>query len=97
MKSFFAKLLGISQLIWDFLVPILARQVSLTLTKLLPVALSIVTELAKDNGMSGSQKRDKAVSELKVFATEEGLDAANSLINLTVEMAVNKLKTVSEK
>lgn len=93
MKAFFAKLLGISQQVWDFLAPIVAKQVSTTLSKLLPIALGIVGELAKDDGLSGKQKRDKAFKDLTAFAKAEGLDAANSLINLSIEMAVNKLKT----
>jgi hypothetical protein len=96
MKSFFAKLLGISQQVWDFLIPLVTKQVSITLAKLLPVALSIVTELAKDNDLSGKQKRDKAFKDLTAFAKAEGLDAANSLLNLTIEMAVTKLKVASE-
>lgn len=94
MKAFFAKLLGISQAIWDFIAPILARQASDILAKLLPVALGICADLASQDGLSGKQKRDKAFKELSAFASAEGLQAASSLINLSIEMAVNKLKTI---
>ena len=94
MKAFFAKLLGISQAIWDFIAPILARQASITLSKLLPIALGICADLAKQDGLSGAQKREKAFNDLSAFATAEGFEVANSLINLSIEMAVNKLKSV---
>jgi len=96
MKSFFAKLLGVSQQVWDFLLPIITKQVGTTLAKLLPVALGIVSELAKNNDLTGKQKRDRAFKDLTAFAKVEGLDAANSLLNLTIEMAVTKLKVASE-
>lgn len=96
MKTLFAKLLGISQQVWEFLAPIVTKQASATLAKLLPIALGVVSELAKDNGLSGKQKREKAFKDLTAFAKDEGLSAANSIINLAIEMAVTKFKTAGE-
>lgn len=95
MKALFAKLLGIPKQVLEFLVPIVTKQLGTSLAVLLPIAFGIVKELASVENLSNKQKREKAAKELTAAATAEGINAANSLINLAIEMAVNKLKSVS--
>jgi len=93
MKALFAKLLGIPRQVLEFLIPVLTKQLGVSLAVLLPIALGIVKELASVEKLSNKQKREKASKELIAAAAAEGINAANSLINLAIEMAVNKLKT----
>jgi hypothetical protein len=97
MKKVIAKLLGISKSLWDFIWPLLSRQLSSSLSRLLPIALGIVKELAQDNNISSSQKREQAFNKLSDVAKNEGIQAANSLLNLVIEMAVTNLKVSEEK
>lgn len=96
MKKLLAKIFGVSQQIWEFLSPILSKQISSSLSKLLPIALNIVKELATNNNLSNKQKKEKAFKDITDIAKDEGLSAANSLINLAIEMAVTRLKVNGE-
>lgn len=59
---------------------------------LLPVAIEQVTSLASISSLSSSQKRDAAVSALKSAAQSQGLQFADHMLALLVELAVAKLK-----
>lgn len=97
MKTLISKILGVSKSFIDFVWPLLTKQVGASLAVLLPIALSIVKELANNNEISNSQKREEAFNKLADAAKTEGLNAASSLLNLAVEMAVTNLKVSSEK
>ena len=92
MKAFLIKLLGVPKDLIEFILPLVSKQLSASLAVLLPIAFKIVKELATVENLSNKQKREKAAKELGAAATAEGISAANSLINLVIEMAVNKLK-----
>lgn len=63
------------------------------LEKLLPVALDIVTEIAKSYSTTdGEQKRALAVKRLSSYATSIGIEVGTSLLNLAIEMAVQRMK-----
>lgn len=96
MKALLSKILGVSKSFIDFIFPIISRQVGSSLSKLLPIALTIVKELANNNNISNSEKREEAFKKLSDAAKNEGMNAASSLLNLAIEIAVTNLK-VSEK
>jgi hypothetical protein len=96
MKAIFAKLLGISKQLLDWLLILVSTQAAVSLTKLLPVALSIVTELAT-TGLSNKDKQQEAVKKLTDAATVEGISAGLNIINLAVEMAVAQMKASTTK
>ena len=91
MKTILAKLTGLTTALLNFYLPILRQLVSSGLAALLPIALEIVRSLA-DVDKTGAQKRELAVKRLTTAAVELGVSASESLIRLTVESAVQKLK-----
>lgn len=91
VKNLFARILGISPRILNFFIPILKKIVAEGLEDLLPLALEIVADLAKQEG-SGKDKFEVAVRRLTSHAQEYGLQASASFINFAVETAVRKLK-----
>ena len=91
MKTLLAKLLGLTKGLLEFYAPILRELVATGVASLLPVALEIVTSL-NDKQMTGSKKRDAAITQLKESAKTLGIQASESLIRLTIESAVQKLK-----
>lgn len=91
MKTLLAKLTGISTALLNFYLPIFKQLVASGLATLLPYALEIVRGLS-DLDKTGAQKRDLAVKKLTMAASELGISATESLIRLTVESAVQKLK-----
>jgi hypothetical protein len=97
MKTLISKILGVSKSFIDFVWPLLTKQVGASLSVLLPIALGIVKELANNNEISNSQKREEAFNKLADAAKSEGLNAASSLLNLAVEMAVTNLKVSTGK
>jgi cadmium resistance protein CadD (predicted permease) len=96
MKSLISKILGVPKLLWAFVWPLVTKQVGLSLTVLLPIALGIVKELAENNNISNSEKREQAFDKLADAAKNEGMNAASSLLNLAIEMAVTNLKIASK-
>lgn len=97
MKTLISKLLGVSKSFLDLLWPIITKQVGASLASLLPIAINIVRDLANDKNMSNGEKQQEAVKRLSDAAKNEGFNAAASLLNLTIEMAVTNLKVSSEK
>jgi len=97
MKTIISKLLGVSKSFIDFIWPLITKQVGASLAALLPLAFNIVKELASNNNINNSQKREEAFNKLSDAAKSEGISAASSLINLAIEMAVSNLKASSEK
>jgi hypothetical protein len=93
MKTFLAKLLGISKFLLDWLWPIFRDQTAAALETLLPAALKIVSGLAMDQGLSSEEKKAAAFSELKEIAIAQGITTGTSILNLAVELAVAKLKS----
>lgn len=97
MKTLISKILGVSKSFVDFIWPLITKQVGTSLSILLPLALGIVKELANNNNITNSQKREEAFNKLTNAAKNEGVNAASSLINLAIEMAVSNLKVSSGK
>jgi hypothetical protein len=91
MKKLFAKLLGISSSLFNFYLPIFRELVATGLAALLPIALEVVTALAKTD-KTGAEKRSEALNTLRDAAIQRGINASESLLRYTVEAAVQKLK-----
>ena len=91
MKTFFARVLGISKAILSFYLPLLRNLLSSGMSALLPLALEIVRSLTTSQ-ITNTAKRDEAIRLLKQAAVAEGLSATESLIRFTVESAVQHLK-----
>lgn len=94
MKNLFAKLMGLSGSVFNFYLPILRELLATGIASLLPIALEVVSALAKTD-KSGAEKRAEAINALKDAAISRGINASESLIRYTVESAVQRLK-VSE-
>ena len=94
MKAIVSKILGVSKSFIDFIWPLVTKQVAVSLATLLPIAYQIVKELAKNNNLSNSEKRQEAFNQLVNETKKQGLQAGDSLLNLAIEMAVNVLKGV---
>jgi hypothetical protein len=92
MKTFFAKLIGLSSAVLNFYLPILKELIASGLASLLPLALEIVKEQALSNKPSGEKRLD-AVFMLREAAIARGINASESLLRYTVESAVQRLKS----
>jgi hypothetical protein len=97
MKTLISKILGVSKSFIDFIWPIITKQVGSSLATLLPIAFAIVKELGQNNNISNSEKREQAFQKLSEAAKNEGVNAASSLLNLAIEMAVTNLKVSETK
>ena len=91
MKSFFAKIWGITSSVFSFYLPILKEIVSSSMAALLPIALEIVRSLASTD-KTGAEKREAAVKKLTTAAKKQGVAASESLIRFTIESAVQRYK-----
>jgi flagellar basal body L-ring protein FlgH len=95
MKSIVVKALswltGASKSVLEFIIPILRDQTARLLADILPIALEIVSSLLTSN-KSNEEKRNAAFLRINTIAKERGIEAANSTINLAIELAVTRLK-----
>jgi hypothetical protein len=92
MKTLLAQLLGISTSLLNYFLPILQSAVAGSLSRLLPLALNIVAELAIQNNLGNAEKRAAALQNLQRAAVVEGIQCSVSILNLAVETAVVSLK-----
>lgn len=91
MTKLLAKLLGLTQSVLAFYLPVLKAIAASGMAALLPVALDIVRSLAKAD-ISGNEKFSLATNRLREAAVAQGIEASESIIRYTVESAVQKLK-----
>jgi len=93
------KQLILSKLSWleRFILSLFERGVVDYLEKLLPVAVGIVTSLMQNNTLTSEQKRAEAVKQLGDAAKNTGIDVGLSVLNLAVEMALQKVKAYGDK
>lgn len=94
MKSILTKLLGIGRNLWAFVAPVIQSESGNLLEQLLPLALSTVKEVAVTHDLP-NEKRDAALAQLKDRAAAAGLSAGTSLLNLAIELAVARSKSLS--
>ena len=81
---------GSSVALFNFLAPILASSAATLLEQLAPIALDVVLSLA-DSKATGEIKRAQAVDEIQARAIAAGIQASTSVVNATVELAVQNL------
>ena len=86
-----AWLTGASRTLIGFLIPILADSTARLLEGLLPIALEVVRSLA-ETPKSGEEKKREAVRQIQVLALNEGIRAGTRAVNLSIELALAKLK-----
>ena len=96
IKNLFAKLVGISSAVADFIFPIFSKQFNESLTRLLPEALIIVQELSKNKRFADAKKRDAAFAKLAEVARNEGIAVTSNVLNIAIERAVARLKIESD-
>ena len=77
--------------IWTLIKPTVMAFLSKVGQDLLSMAAEIVTDLANTD-MSSSEKRSAAFDSIKERLVAEGKEVGDSLINLAIEIAVQKLK-----
>lgn len=96
MKAFLAKLLasvlGVSKSLAALFIPILTGAVATSLETLLPAALVIVTELARNNQLGNAEKRASALTNLQQIAVDSGIKCGVSVLNTAIEVALQNLK-----
>lgn len=91
MKSFFAKIWGVTSSVFNFFLPILKEIASSSVAALLPIALEIVESLA-DTDKTNAEKREAAVKKLTTAAKKQGISVSESLIRFAIESAVQRYK-----
>ena len=91
MKNIIAKVLGVGSAVWNFYAPVLRALFISGASALLPVALTIVRELAASDKTS-AEKRDFAIGRLRTEATAIGVSATESLLRFTIESAVQRMR-----
>jgi hypothetical protein len=80
--------------IWTYIKPAVMVLLTEVGKRALAIALDVCTQLATSD-LSSSEKRDAAFKQIGDKLAEEGHTAASSLINLAIELAVQKLKAAA--
>ena len=92
IKAWFLRFLGE---LGDFLKVLLQRGVVEELNAILPIALEAVKAVQAEN-LSGEEKRALAISIIKSKIAKASYQTATSVINLAIELAVQKLKAFQD-
>lgn len=79
--------------IWAIIKPTVMAFLSQAGKQVLDLAMEIVTDLAKSD-LSSDDKRKAAFDAIKTRLQEDGKVVGNSLINLAIELAVQRLKSL---
>lgn len=99
LKNLFLELLvhieGFSLAFWNAVEPVLASAAKTTVADILPIALQFVGELAANSTLTGAQKQASAKSQIIAVLEQQGISAAESVVNLAIEMAVTQLGVAS--
>ena len=67
----------------------IAKQIIIAALK--EIAIQAVTK-AQNTDLNDDEKRKQAFKEIKNYAKEKGIEAKDSIINLTLEMALQKIQ-----
>jgi hypothetical protein len=86
-----AWLSGASKEVLLFVLPILRDSTAALLSQLLPIALEVVASLAEKK-QPGRVKRMLAAEQIQRLAVAEGVAASNRMVNLAIELALQKLE-----
>lgn len=90
-KSFFDKAVAVFK---AFLKEVFTEATTKLLAEIQSIALDIVSELASTD-LSNEEKRKQAFNKIKQYALEKGIETKDSLINLAIELALTKIKNVT--
>lgn len=91
IKWLWGWMLKVISAIKPFMLAVFDRAVQEAIAKLKDIALKIIAELATTN-ITNEEKRREVFNGIKAYAIKEGIEARDSVINLVIEMTVNKLK-----
>lgn len=80
--------------VWEILRPSVMVWLTSLGQRVLSIAMEVVTEL-QNTDLASEEKREAAFNQIKEKLVQEGKEVKNSLINLAIEIAVNKLKSLS--
>lgn len=102
-KNFFQRLAsafrGGFNNIFNVIMPIVQSRAGKLIDEALPIAIGIVTDMAKNQSLPSADKRNAAVSQLQTALVDQGVAAASdisaSVLNLVLELAVSHLKATS--
>lgn len=75
----------------DYIHAALPEAKAILLKDLLELAEPVVSDL-NDQSLTGAQKRDQAITLITGKASQAGLEIGTSLLNLAIEMAVQKVQ-----
>jgi hypothetical protein len=94
LRKLFGGISSTAKTIINFILPIAESHAGQLLASALPIAESIVVGIATQ-GLTGTQARDAAVTQLKTQLISQGYataaDISTRVLNLAVEMAANKV------
>ena len=92
-----ATVLGIGKILWEFIKPLLVKETIKALEQILPVALEVVKEADKVELGQLADKGRLAADKVKAILSEKGVQVSMGLVNLSVELAVRKLRAEMAK
>jgi hypothetical protein len=78
--------------LWPLIKPIVIVLVNMISGKIMETVIEIVQTL-QSTGLTNEEKRNLAYYEIRDTLKENGQELSDSMINLLLEMAVQKLKT----
>lgn len=92
IKTFFQGLFNkLVQAFKAFLAEALPIAKQIIIATLKEIAIQAVTK-AQATDLNDEEKRKQAFKEIKEYATKKGIEAKDSIINLTLEMALQKIQ-----
>jgi hypothetical protein len=77
--------------VFAWLKPIVMAVISFASKEILDAALDVVKQLAMTD-LTNEEKREAAFDQIKEMLKAEGKEVGSSMINLLIELAVQKLK-----
>jgi len=96
MNSFFAFLIGAGKALWPYISPLLVKGTVSALVAILPIAREAVLTLWGQE-KSGAEKRAEAIAKVKAIAIAEGITFSDSMVSLSVELALQRVKDMETK
>lgn len=78
--------------IWDFIAPTVQVLSSAVVQEFLPIALDAVRATAQYASDNDEEKRRKAFNAIEMAVKSKGRELPTSIINLLIEMALQKIK-----
>jgi len=77
--------------IWTWIKPVLLVLITQVSKDVFKVAYDVVKAMSETD-LTNKEKRDNAFEQISYYLTNEGKNITSSIINLVIELAVQKLK-----